>query len=144
MLEKSPEKFIGELAISEASYKKILMWSMAHTEINFLCAGKKCKVTDVVRIRNVARAPVWFTEWNQNEYSFARRAIYGKGLKVIALGHSHPAKGSLLHPSPIDIRWRSKGRIELIAFPLDGVVKAWRIRKTVALTLKSELQLKVK
>jgi hypothetical protein len=141
MPKTSTQKFIGQLTITRNCYEQILRWSLATTEINFICGGVKNKITMVIRIRNVSTAPVWYAEWNDRELRFAKRAIKSNKLKFIATGHSHAATASLPHPSKMDVHWCPVDSIELIAFPNKNCVRAWRMRATLERTLKSEIDL---
>lgn len=41
------------------------MWGLSEKEINFICFGKGKHILKIVRLRNTARSPKRFTEWNE-------------------------------------------------------------------------------
>ena len=135
--------YIGEIEISKKNFVRLLMWSQSEKEINFICFGNGKRIEEVVRLRNTSLSPRKFAEWHEKVSKSIVRTMKSEGKKVIATGHSHPNRWNDQHPSKPDIEAIEEGQIELIVFPPTQSVRAWRIRKNLRMTLKSEVKLKV-
>ena len=131
--------FIDELTISKENYDRLLMWGMSLKEINFICFGKGKHIEEVVRLSNTARKPKKFASWHEKVSEDIIKGKRLEGKKVIAWGHSHPNKWDDQHPSEMDIEVIPEGKIEMIIFPTEREVRAWRILSSIRKTLKSEL-----
>lgn len=144
MSDKTKRKVkIKNLLISKENYEKILMWSMSEKEIYFVCIGNGNLVEKLVRLTNTSRNPYDRLCGSQNQYDFMLKSLKIASKNVLATGHSHPHSDHCRHPSRLDVKWLEKGKIELIAFPFEMVVKGWRIRSTLQKTLDTEIQLSV-
>lgn len=129
--------------IKKDVWKSILMYSLSGRECLFLFGGKERTITHVIRIRNIARNGRTSAEWDVKEYRSAKKMILQMNLSHLADGHSHCDEYSLPHPSLIDIRNIRLGAIELICFPRDGTIRAWRISNTLKNTLKNEIEIRI-
>ena len=115
-------------------HDQLLRWAIcSRREINVVCFGIQDQITKVVRLRNPERFGRYSASFNNREY---REVVRQSGrLKVIACGHSHiggparPSKGDM--PPTITM-----GKIELIICTRSKTVTAWRIRKSLAATIK--------
>lgn len=130
------------IKISARDYERILMWSQSKKEIIFICFGKGNSIEIVERLVNISSSPSNHASWSYNQ-SKPMIKLHQKHLKIIAFGHSHPSKGHNRHPSNLDVENTRKGSIELIAFPHEGIVRAWIIGKSVAQTKQQEISLEV-
>ena len=122
------------LHIPMALHDQLLRWAVcSRREINVVCFGIRDQITKVVRLRNPERFGRYSASINNREYREVVRQV-GR-LKVIACGHSHiggPARPSLGDMPPTI----TVGKIELIICTRSKTVTAWRIRKSLAATIK--------
>lgn len=129
--------------ITRDCWKLVLLYSLSGRETLFLFGGKNRHITHVERIRNIARNGRTMAMWTNADYSYARSRITQLGLRVIAEGHSHVDPQSDQHPSSIDVRAIPTGNVELICFPLRGVVRAWKVADSLKETLRQELEIRI-
>ncbi len=115
-------------------HDQLLRWAVcSRREINVVCFGIRDQITKVVRLRNPERFGRYSASINNREYRDVTRQF--RRLKVVACGHSHiggparPSKGDM--PPTI-----AAGKIELIICTRSKTITAWRIRKSLAATIK--------
>ncbi len=122
------------LHISNTLHDQLLRWATcSRREINVVCFGIRNQIKKVVRLRNPERFGRYSASINNREY---REVVNQNGrLNVVACGHSHiggPARPSLGDMPPTI----TTGKIELIVCTRSQTVTAWRIRKSLAATIK--------
>lgn len=133
--------YVGELFISKENYQRLLMWGMSKKEVQFICFGKGNFIENVVRQSNISPDPENYVCWHEKQRKLLIKEKKLPHQKIIAFGHSHPKKSHDQHPSLVDIKFIPKGNIELIIFPNQKKVRAWKIKKNINLTLEHEFKL---
>jgi hypothetical protein len=118
------------LVISQKAYDKIMMWSLATTEVGFLLAGKGNFIEDAIRLINYSHAPKNWIVLCEKEKRAAVSKIKMQKMEAIGIGHSHCHRNHRKGPSRAD-RVYFKSSWHILALSTLGQMHGYRVKSDI-------------